>query len=47
MLIKKRGLFWGIVTNKPENLTQLLLNKLDIKPDVVALQCVSNIKVDY
>ncbi|CAB9539001.1 Similar to phosphoglycolate phosphatase, clustered with ubiquinone biosynthesis SAM-dependent O-methyltransferase [uncultured Gammaproteobacteria bacterium] len=35
MLIKKRGLFWGIVTNKPENLTQLLLNKLDIKPDVV------------
>jgi len=26
---------WGIVTNKPENLTHLLLEKLDIKPGVV------------
>lgn len=34
-LIKKQGLFWGVVTNKSENLTQLLLNKLNIKPDVV------------
>jgi HAD superfamily hydrolase (TIGR01509 family) len=27
--------YWGIVTNKPENLTHLLLEKLDLKPDVV------------
>ncbi|RUM84439.1 MAG: phosphoglycolate phosphatase [Candidatus Thioglobus sp.] len=33
--IKQRGLFWGIVTNKPENLTHLLLDKLGLKPDVV------------
>lgn len=35
MFIKKRAMFWGIVTNKPENLTHLLLKKLNIKPDVV------------
>jgi len=28
-------MFWGIVTNKPENLTHLLLEKLRLKPDVV------------
>jgi phosphoglycolate phosphatase len=33
--IKQQGLFWGIVTNKPENLTHLLLDKLGLKPDVV------------
>jgi phosphoglycolate phosphatase len=33
--IKERNLFWGIVTNKPENLTHLLLDKLSLKPDVV------------
>lgn len=35
VFIKKREILWGIVTNKPENLTHLLLNKLDIKPDIV------------
>lgn len=35
VFIKKRRLLWGIVTNKPENLTHLLLNKLGISPDVV------------
>ena len=35
VLLKKQGLLWGIVTNKPENLTQLLLKKLNIQPDVV------------
>ncbi|SMN10562.1 Similar to phosphoglycolate phosphatase, clustered with ubiquinone biosynthesis SAM-dependent O-methyltransferase [uncultured Candidatus Thioglobus sp.] len=34
-LIKQRNRLWGIVTNKPENLTHLLLAKLNIKPDVV------------
>jgi phosphoglycolate phosphatase len=34
-LIKQRKLLWGIVTNKPENLSHLLLDKLGIKPDVV------------
>jgi len=33
--IKERGIFWGVVTNKPENLTHLLLDKLGLKPDVV------------
>lgn len=33
--LEKRKLHWGIVTNKPENLTHLLLEKLNIKPDVV------------
>lgn len=33
--IKTRQMFWGVVTNKPENLTHLLLEKLDINPDVV------------
>ncbi len=33
--LKKKKLHWGIVTNKPENLTHLLLEKLNIKPDVV------------
>lgn len=33
--IKRRKLFWGIITNKPENLTHLLLDKLNIKPNVV------------
>ncbi|SFV84073.1 Similar to phosphoglycolate phosphatase, clustered with ubiquinone biosynthesis SAM-dependent O-methyltransferase [hydrothermal vent metagenome] len=28
-------MFWGVVTNKPENLTHLLLDKLGLKPDVV------------
>ncbi len=32
---KKQNLFWGVVTNKPENLTHLLLEKLDLNPDVV------------
>ncbi|RUA05126.1 MAG: phosphoglycolate phosphatase [Gammaproteobacteria bacterium] len=34
-VIKAKGLLWGIVTNKPENLTHLLLDKMDIKPDVI------------
>ncbi len=33
--IKTRQMFFGVVTNKPENLTHLLLEKLDINPDVV------------
>ncbi|BBB22771.1 phosphoglycolate phosphatase [Abyssogena phaseoliformis symbiont OG214] len=33
--IKTKEMFWGVVTNKPENLTHLLLEKLDINPDVV------------
>ncbi len=33
--LKEQNLFWGIVTNKPENLTHLLLEKLGLKPDVV------------
>lgn len=33
--IKQRKLLWGIVTNKSENLSHLLLNKLGIKPDVI------------
>ncbi|MDC9715567.1 MAG: HAD-IA family hydrolase, partial [Gammaproteobacteria bacterium] len=33
--IKQQKLLWGVVTNKPENLTHLLLEKLSIKPDVV------------
>ncbi|WP_428087379.1 HAD family hydrolase [Candidatus Thioglobus sp.] len=33
--LKSRKMHWGIVTNKPENLTHLLLQKLNIKPDVV------------
>lgn len=33
--IKTRQMFWGVVTNKPEGLTHLLLDKLNIKPDVV------------
>ncbi|KAA0446144.1 MAG: HAD-IA family hydrolase [Candidatus Thioglobus sp.] len=33
--IKKRNLQWGVVTNKPEKLTNLLLEKLAIKPDVL------------
>ncbi|MBE8190002.1 MAG: HAD-IA family hydrolase [Candidatus Thioglobus sp.] len=33
--IKSQKMFWGIVTNKPENLTHLLLQKLGLKPDVV------------
>jgi hypothetical protein len=32
---KERKLLWGIVTNKPENLSYLLLEKLGVKPDVV------------
>jgi len=34
-VIKNRNMFWGIVTNKPENLTHLLLEKLSLNPDVV------------
>ena len=34
-LIKTQKMYWGIVTNKPENLTHLLLDKLAIKPDVI------------
>ena len=34
-IIKQQKMFWGVVTNKPENLTHLLLEKLDLKPDVV------------
>jgi len=33
--IQTQNLLWGVVTNKPENLTYLLLDKMDIKPDVV------------
>ena len=33
--VKDRKMFWGIVTNKPEKLTHLLLDKLDLNPDVV------------
>jgi Predicted phosphatases len=34
-VIKNRKMFWGVVTNKPENLTHLLLKKLKLNPDVV------------
>ena len=34
-VIKDKNMYWGIVTNKPENLTYLLLDKLSLKPDVV------------
>lgn len=34
-VIKNQNMFWGIVTNKPENLTHLLLEKLNLNPDVV------------
>jgi phosphoglycolate phosphatase len=34
-VIKDKNMYWGIVTNKPENLTHLLLDKLSLKPDVV------------
>ncbi|HIM58568.1 MAG TPA: HAD family hydrolase [Gammaproteobacteria bacterium] len=33
--INRKNIFWGIVTNKPEGLTHLLLDKLALKPDVV------------
>jgi phosphoglycolate phosphatase len=33
--VKDQKMFWGIVTNKPENLTHLLLERLRLKPDVV------------
>ncbi|MCS5586190.1 MAG: HAD-IA family hydrolase [Gammaproteobacteria bacterium] len=33
--LKEQNLFWGIVTNKPEKLTNLLLEKLGLNPDVV------------
>lgn len=33
--IETKQMFWGVVTNKPENLTHLLLEKLNINPDVV------------
>ncbi len=34
-MLKAQKLHWGIVTNKPENLTHLLLEKLGINPDVI------------
>lgn len=34
-LMKSKKILWGVVTNKPENLTHLLLDKLMLKPDVV------------
>jgi len=34
-ILKDRQINWGIVTNKPEYLTQLLLQKLNINVDVV------------
>ena len=33
--IKAQHMFWGVVTNKPEGLTHLLLEKLGLSPDVV------------
>ncbi len=33
--LKARSMFWGIVTNKPTRLTHLLLNALNLSPDVV------------
>lgn len=33
--LKDKQMNWGIVTNKPENLTYLLLDKLNINPDVI------------
>ena len=30
-----RGMYWGVVTNKPEGLSKLLINKLNLKPDVI------------
>ena len=33
--LQAQKILWGIVTNKPENLTHLLLHKLNISPDVV------------
>jgi phosphoglycolate phosphatase len=33
--LQKRKMQWGIVTNKPEKLTHILLAKLNINPDVV------------
>ncbi len=34
-IIKQQKIFWGVVTNKPEDLAHLLLDKLGLKPDVV------------
>lgn len=34
-MLKTQKMLWGVVTNKPENLTHLLLDKLALKPDVV------------
>lgn len=34
-ILRYQKISWGVVTNKPENLTHLLLNKLNIKPDIV------------
>ncbi len=33
--IKNNEMYWGVVTNKPEGLTHLLLEKLKLNPDVV------------
>lgn len=33
--IEHKQMFWGVVTNKPQDLTHLLLKKLNLKPDVV------------
>lgn len=33
--IKTQQMFWGVVTNKPESLTHLLLDKMNLIPDVV------------
>ncbi len=33
--LEKQKMQWGVVTNKPENLTHLLLDKLNVRPDVV------------
>ncbi len=34
-MIKERKLLWGIVTNKPQNLSYLLLDRLGVSPDVI------------
>lgn len=33
--LKSKNMYWGVVTNKPEGLSKLLINKLNLKPDVI------------
>ena len=33
--LKRKNMYWGVVTNKPEGLSKLLIDKLNLKPDVI------------